>query len=97
MVSTNINIAFGNAFLELKTYEGKAVEFTPKIHILVDHVPEFCESRNKGLGFYNEQASEAVHHDFLEIWKNYKVNDEDHPKYRESFKSAGLEYNQRHM
>ena len=90
-------IHFGNLYCNLKTPEGKFVDITPKIHVLLDHVPKFCERKGKGLGFYNEQASEAVHSDFLKIWNNYKVNDEDHPKYRESLNSAGLEYNQRHL
>ena len=90
-------INFGNLYCDLKTAENKPVAIIPKIHILLDHVPEFCESRNRGLGFYNEQASEAVHHAFKEIWINYKINNEDHPKFQGNLLSATLEFNQRNM
>ena len=88
---------FGDLYCNLKTFEDKAVEIIPKIHILLDHVPDFCESNNCALAFFNEQASEHVHKDFLQIWKNYKILSEDHPKYDSQFLSAGLEYNQRHL
>ena len=90
-------IHFGNLYCNLKTAEGNPVSMTPKIHILIDHVPEFCESKGRGLGFFNEQASESVHHDFELIWKNYKVLCETHPKFAEQFLRAVLEYNQRHL
>lgn len=46
---------------------------TPKFHIIKYHVEQFCEMVNRGLGFYTEQTTEAVHHDFGNIWKKYKV------------------------
>ena len=39
--------------------------WTPKVHALVFHVPEFIQARNRALGPYSEQAGESLHH----IWK----------------------------
>lgn len=51
-------IAFENSFKDLE------INVTPKIHaILLPHI-DFCEQYKTGLGFFNEQASEAVHYDF---------------------------------
>ena len=54
-------IHFGDLYCNLKTFEDKAVEIIPKIYILLYHVPDFCESNNCALGFFNEHASEHVH------------------------------------
>lgn len=56
---------------EVKTV---GIRFTPKLHILAIHVPEFCRETNQGLGFFSEQASEAVHHAFNEHCKDYNLN-----------------------
>ena len=42
------------------------------------------------------QASESVHPDWLKIWENYKVM-ENNPNYSDQFLNCGVEYNQRHM
>ena len=47
-------IHFGYLCCNLKTSEGKSVHITPKNHVLIDHMPEFCERKGKGLGLYNE-------------------------------------------
>ena len=39
-----------------KAYERLGVPFTNKVHVLVEHVPEFCDQTKRGLGFYSEQA-----------------------------------------
>lgn len=52
---------------------------------------KICAFAGKGLGFFNKQASESVHKDFLEIWKNYNVKDEIHPKFLEMFLHVVLE------
>ena len=43
-----------------------------KVHILIDHVPDFCEAKQKGLGYFSEQASEAVHCNFKNTFKNMR-------------------------
>lgn len=39
-----------------KSYEKLGVDMTNKIHILVHHVPQFCDEMQVGLGFFSEQA-----------------------------------------
>ena len=85
-------IHFGNLYCDLKTFE-----IIPKIHILCDHVAEFCARKGRALGFFNEHASEYVHKDYREIWQHYKVLSEDHPQLNEQFLNSVLDLNQRHL
>ena len=39
-----------------KAYEKLNIPMTNKVHVLVAHVADFCEKKNKGLGFFSEQA-----------------------------------------
>ena len=82
---------FQNDFLDL------GINISPKIHAIFFHVPEFCQMVGKGLGSYSEQASESVHHDFQKIWENYKIQDQDHPRYGEQLLKAVTTYNSRHL
>ena len=81
---------FKEAYLELE------ISVTPKVHMIFDHVIPFCELKEKGLGYYSEQASESVHYDFKTTWSNYsrKMND---PKYGEKLLSAVVNYNSHHI
>ena len=42
-----------------------------KLHIIIDHLELFVLT-NGPLGPFNEQASEAVHHDWMATWDCYK-------------------------
>lgn len=57
-----------------RSYEVLGISVTPKVHTIFYHVAQFCSKHRKGLGFFGEQATESVHHDFNENWKNYKVS-----------------------
>lgn len=57
-----------------KQLDDLKIKITPKIHILLFHVPEFVELTGKALGFYSEQASESVHHAYKNHAQNYKGN-----------------------
>ena len=74
------------------------VTVTPKVHILIHHLEDFFnqKGKNKGLSYWTEQAFEAVHHDFKDIWARYKVNS-DHPDYGKQLKSAIVAYNYSHI
>lgn len=50
------------------------IKFTPKIHSVIFHIPEFCELTGRALGFYSEQSSEQVHHDFNIHTNNFYFN-----------------------
>ena len=39
-----------------KAYDKLDIPRTNKVHILIDHVPDFCEKHQRGLGYFSEQA-----------------------------------------
>ena len=39
-----------------EAYDKLQVPRTNKVHILIDHVPQFCDLTQRGLGYYSEQA-----------------------------------------
>ena len=49
-----------------------------------------------GLGFWSEQAMEAVHADFKKSWDNIKV-DKDHELYLTRLSECIARYNARHL
>ena len=54
-----------------------------KIHIVFDHIIQFCRNYDKGLGFFSEQGLESSHYDFHSFWlQSYKVS-MNHPNYAE--------------
>ena len=65
---------------------------TPKIHAIIHHVPEFCQEHQTSLGVYSEQASEAVHSEFNDFWKRYKVS-KNNPNYKTQLYRAVTEFN----
>lgn len=69
---------------------------TTKVHIVFHHIKDFCSKKERGLGFYSEQAFEAVHHDFLSVWKYFKVS-ENHSNYDNKLRSAVRRFNSRHI
>ena len=58
-----------------RSYKNLKISVTPKIHAVLFHIIEFCDSKGMGLSPRSEQASESVHHDFKQKWKNltYKI------------------------
>lgn len=81
---------FKTSFLELE------VSVTPKIHAVFFHVAEFCNSHEKALGFFSEQAMEAVHFEFKEFWSKYKLS-MSHPEYASTLLRAVCEFNALHV
>lgn len=49
------------------------INFTPKLHACIYHIPEFISMKQKPLGFYSEQASESVHFAYAKHSENYKI------------------------
>ena len=72
------------------------ISVTPKIHAVFFHVAEFCEIVQTGLGPWSEQTAESLHHDFGQMWKNFKV-DIDHPEYAKRLYDAVVMYNSQHL
>ena len=49
---------FAEIYLDL------GISVTPKVHILIKHVPEFSRKYGRALGWYSKQASESAYHGF---------------------------------
>ena len=87
-----------------KAYLSLGISITSKVHAIIgtrtgpleSHVILFCDLKGKGLGFYSEQASASVHHDFGITRARYKL-EEDHPDYGENLRKAVLKYNSLHI
>lgn len=85
---------FRHSLVELSAKN--AVKITPKLHVILHHVWDFCVANGCGLGAYSEQASESVHADFKKTWERFKrlkVN----PKYADYLQRAANQYNSLHI
>lgn len=49
------------------------IPWTPKVHILIDHVPDFIEEKGHPLGLYSEQSLETIHFAFDEHLSKFKI------------------------
>ncbi len=87
---------FEQAFTKL-VHKHHGTNVTSKIHSIIHHVHDFCSSRNTGLGVWSEQASEAVHSDFLACsWTKYKVS-EVNTRFGKQLLLAVQNYASKHM
>lgn len=81
----------------IESYKHINVPITPKIHIIQHHISDFCSKMGNGLGRHSEQASEAVHYDFLNsAWNRYKTN-EGHPLYGDRLLRSVADYANKHL
>ena len=86
-------IQFKEVYFEL------GISITPKVHILIEHVAEFCSKHSRSLGWYSEQASESCHYDFLRnFWekRGYKRSI-GHPNYAKNLLDAVIAYSSIHI
>ena len=75
-------------------YKDLGISITPKVHILIRHVPEFIKKHNRSLGWYSEQALESTHYEFLRnCWEKlgYKRT-LGHPDYAQKLMRAVIVY-----
>ena len=80
-----------------KDYLKLGISVTPKVHAVFFHVSEFCLMTGQGLSPWSEQTGESVHHDFKQIWNNYKVKIIERPIYGENLLKAVAAYNSKHI
>ncbi len=66
---------------------------TPKVHVLVHHVPEYVHRTGIQLGPTSEQALESQHRIFDIFHHRFKVNFTNSPVFRERLLNALLHYN----
>lgn len=72
------------------------IKFTPKLHAVIHHVPNFCSETERGLGYFSEQCSEQVHHDFKKHTENFYVNIKS-PDCQQKLLRSVCAYNSKHI
>ena len=75
------------------------ITITPKVHILLMHVPDFTTKHNRSLGWYSEQTLESVHHDFkINCWEKqgYKRSI-GHPDYSQNLTREAIVYSSKNI
>ena len=80
-------------------YKDLNISVTPKVHILINHVPEFLKKHNRSLGWYSEQTLESIHYDFKRnCWEKqgYKRSLR-HPDYAENLMKAVIVYSSKNI
>ena len=82
-------------FIDLKANETGVERGTKLRTNYLEFVVDIYYS-NLGLGFFSEQAVEAVHADFGAFWRKYEVPLE-HPNYLKQLLRAVLAYNAKHV
>lgn len=81
-----------------KSFASTGVSVTLKVHVLLNHVLDALSYLNgTGLGIWSEQAGESVHHDFLQHWNRYLLNNIDDERYGERLCKAVVEYSSSHV
>ena len=82
---------FKQAFSKLE------INYTPKIHVLIDHVANFCEEFGS-LAYFSTQAGESAHSDFKGTIKHYWVDEMTNPDIFAKKLLAGVnKYNSKHI
>jgi hypothetical protein len=93
---------FGNSLVPgwevaLENFTERYLQFgisvTPKAHCIFDHLQDFCESNDRGLGLTSEQAGESLHQNFKKAWAKRKVKDTKNPRWALHLLKTILEYN----
>lgn len=79
------------------SYSLLGISTTPKVHIIIAHVADFCENVNSGLGPFSEQAFESAHHSFQSFWSKRLVRDIENPSYSAALLKTVIEFNSKHI
>ena len=70
---------------------------TPKVHLIIEHLPEACRFYGFGMALLNESAAESVHADFDRHYQGYIVKDLNNDNYRQRLLHAIKTYNANHV
>ena len=87
---------FKRSLNHLRDAKGKPINIINKMHILFEHVEDFCILTNRGLGYYSEQAKEAIHHDFKSTQSLYTTK-QDKASYGDRMTGAVVKYNSKNL
>ncbi len=91
----NDKSTFEETFMEpMRTHNPR---MTPKVHVLVHHVPEYVRRTGIKFGPSSEQAPKSQHTFFDMFYHGFKVNCTNPPVFRERLLNAVLHYNSYHL
>ena len=74
----------------------KTLKVNWKIHMLFNHVSEFCNFHKSGLGKFAEQTGESIHAQFKKTWERYK-RDPCHNEQGKYLKNSIINFNMRRL
>ena len=78
-------------------YQNLGIPVSLKVHIVFEHIIQFCKKYYKRLGFFSEHGLESSHYDFHSFWeKSYKLP-MIHPNYPEKMLQSVIMYNALHL
>jgi hypothetical protein len=83
--------SFRSCYMELD------ISVTTAAHIVFVHLVQFCRLKKSGLSIYSEQASEAVHKDFDNLWTSTEKLPLSHPNFDKHLLRCVVRYNSRHL
>ena len=80
-----------------KLYAQLNISYTPKVHILIDHVADFCDEFGS-LGPFSTQSGESAHKNFKKTWGHYLVHETTSPElFQTQLLKAVNKYNAKHF
>ena len=94
----NLELGWVGALADFKSaYRALEISITTKVHLVFEHVEDFCKMNGCGLGAFSEHAFESVHRDFADHWTRHLVKDKKNPKFWENLIQTVCEYNAGHI
>ena len=82
---------FKRAWINMK------LPITPKVHVLIEHLPEELSRMGHGTALLNESAGEAIHADFDKFYRGFIVKDMNALAYSKKLLQAVEIYNSNHV
>ena len=76
---------------------GSDFKITPKIHMILRHVPDFIDFTGKPLGILSEQVVENSHSIFEKFWLKYKVKNLNHEQFEINLLKCIHDFNSAHL
>ncbi len=83
--------AFAICFHELNEKFG--APYTPKVHVVLQHLEEFVAVTGRTFGAYSEQVVETQHHYYESHYSRFLVNPLNHELYKEKLLKSIISYN----
>ncbi len=90
-----VNSQFGVAFTTfMSTFH---IAMTPKVHIVLHHIPQFIRMTQMPLGLFSEEVVEEQHKRVLKVYKHYGVNCTYNSNVLNRFLNSVIHYNSYHI